>query len=434
MAVSLATIVAAGSAAGAETSQRFPPPDFESSYRPPPLEQPPPRAGAMQYADAAALLAAMGFGAYFLLRRRSRFGVAAVSLASLAYFGFYRHGCVCSVGAVQNVALGLADGSFPVPWPVVFFFAVPLLFSLFFGRVFCGAACPLGAIQDIVLLRPVRVPRWLDAALSTVPYIYLALAVLLAATGSMFAVCRYDPFVPFFRLAGPLNMFLAGAAFIMAGVFVGRPYCRYLCPYGAILSLTSRLTWKKVTVTPDECVTCRLCDEACPYGCISGPVEAAEDGRRLSGAGRLAAAALLLAVFPLASAAAGWFAGPGLARMNRAVALADKLAAAEAGESGGDEEVMAFRSSGADPMTLRLRAAEVESRFRWGTAAAAGLCALAIALKFAWSARKVRKTEYEVDQSACLSCGRCYKYCPVERLRWKEGGGQVGDVSGGRAS
>jgi polyferredoxin len=52
-----------------------------------------------------------------------------------------------------------------VPLVVLAFFALPLAFTLFFGRTFCGAVCPIWAIQDVVLLRPVRVPGWLAGPL-----------------------------------------------------------------------------------------------------------------------------------------------------------------------------------------------------------------------------------------------------------------------------
>jgi hypothetical protein len=52
-----------------------------------------------------------------------------------------------------------------------------------------------------VLIRPVAVPGWLESGLRLFAYAYLGAAVLFAATGSAFIICRYDPFVGFFDWA-----------------------------------------------------------------------------------------------------------------------------------------------------------------------------------------------------------------------------------------
>jgi len=251
--------------------ERFPPPDFESTYQMPTMTQPPPKQAWQEAVDVGVLLGALSLASYFVIWRRNRTAVSWLSIFSLGYFGFYRRGCICPVGSLQNVTLSLFDGSYVLPVTVALFFALPLVFALLFGRVFCSSVCPLGAIQDVVLIKPVKVPRWLGRPLTVVPYLYLGAAVLFAATGTLFIICRYDPFVGFFRLSGPFHMLLIGGVVLLVAVFVGRPYCRFLCPYKVLLSWCSRFAWRRATITPDECIECSMCDGACPFDAILGP-------------------------------------------------------------------------------------------------------------------------------------------------------------------
>jgi len=261
-------LLAAGPAGAVE---RFPPPDFESGYRLPQLAPPAGQVPWRDWLQVAALAAGLALAAYLALRLRSRKALAWLSVAALAYFGFYLAGCVCPIGSIQNVTAGLTDPHYAVPLAVVAIFALPLGFALLFGRVFCSSVCPLGAIQDLVLLKPLRVPLWLQYSLGYVPYVYLAAAVLLAATQSRFIICEYDPFVSLFRLNGTPSLFLWGGGLLALGMFVGRPYCRFLCPYGALLGLCARVARWRVKTTPDECINCRLCEDACPFGAIRSP-------------------------------------------------------------------------------------------------------------------------------------------------------------------
>ncbi len=245
--------------------------DIGGGYKTPPVQHPLPRAAWWQWADAALLAAAMGFSAWAVLRRRRRAWLVALTIACLLYFGFHRQGCICPIGSIQNVTVALVDPGTIIPVTVILFFFLPLAAALLFGRVFCGGVCPLGAIQDVVLIRPVQVPRRLDRILGAFKYLYLAAAIAFAALPAEhrdFIICRFDPFVGFFRQGGPGHMLLLGGAFLVAGIFIGRPYCRYFCPYGALLSLLSRISWRGVTITPRQELDCGLCAEACPFGAI----------------------------------------------------------------------------------------------------------------------------------------------------------------------
>ncbi|MBI5366303.1 MAG: 4Fe-4S binding protein, partial [Planctomycetes bacterium] len=263
----LAFALAGGGAAGAQA--RITPPDFtESAYQVPSPTAPAAQAFAWELLDVALLAAALLFAAWLVHVRRSRRGLQWLGVAAVAWFGFVREGCVCPIGAIQNVAQAAFDPAFTLPLGVIAFFFLPLVGTLLFGRVYCAAVCPHGALQDLLLARPAQVPRALDAALGLAACVYLGLAVLFAACGAGYVICEYDPFIAIFRRGGSVLGLTLGALFLVVGLRIGRPYCRWLCPYGVLLALCARVAARRVTIYPLRCVDCRLCDRACPFGAI----------------------------------------------------------------------------------------------------------------------------------------------------------------------
>lgn len=401
--------------------ERFPPPEFETDYARPTTTTPHPRQDLWEYIDTGVLLASLALATYLVFRRRSRRGIFALMLFSLVYFGFFRKGCVCSIGAIQNVALTAFDPTYAIPITALIFFGLPLVFTLFFGRVFCGAVCPLGAIQDVVLIHPVKVPRWLESGLRILAYLYLGAGVLFAATGCMFIICRYDPFVGFFRLGANWNLLVFGACLLVIGLFVGRPYCRFLCPYGVVLRQFSRLAKWRVTITPTECIQCRLCEDACPFGAIRKPTEPWPAKEYKVARLRLA---LLLVLLPVLIGAGGW-AGyelrGWLAQVHPQVRLAQRIALEENGQIEGTTDASdAFRTTGRPSSELYAEAAQIRGRFDIGGALLGAFIGLVIGGKLLALSVKRRRVDYEADPASCLACGRCYAYCPKEHERLKQ--------------
>jgi polyferredoxin len=330
------------------------------------------------------------------------------------------------------MSLFLFSADYTIPLLTVFFFIAPLVATLFFGRSFCAGVCPLGAVQDITLIKPVKVPTWLEHTLRYLAYVYLALAVWLAAMGSSFVICKYDPYVAIFRRNANLNMVIIGGVLLIIGFFIGRPYCRFLCPYGVILRQLSRLSKWRVQITPTDCNQCKLCEDACPYGAIQSPVpewpEATyrRDKKRLS---------LLLVLLPFLIILGAWLGNslaPLAARTHPTVGLAERVWMEENQKAEGTTDASQFfRSSGETIHSLYEHAAAVRARFAKGGWFFGGFLGLILGGKLILLSLRPRQKDYEAERAGCVSCGRCFKYCPKEqeyRLRKREEIGGMSDT------
>ena len=401
-----------------QTVERFPKPDFQTDYTRPDLTTPAPRAETREIIDIVVLIVALSLASYFALRLRSRKAMFVLMIFSMVYFGFYREGCVCSVGSIQNISYALFHPGYAIPVSVILFFTIPLLFTLFFGRTFCAAVCPLGVIQDVVVLKSVRIPAWLSHSLSLLPHIYLALAVLFAATGAGYIICQYDPFVGFYRFSAPFHMVLLGLSLLVLGTVVARPYCRFLCPYGVLLDWMSRLSRTHATITPDECSECRLCEASCPFDAIHLPDEAQATTHRTREVKRLATFLVLL---PLLMIGNGWIGsrlGGPLAGQHATVALAREIQTENAGlRVETTENTRTFRAAGKPDSDLFREAEAIQGQFVTGGWILGAFLGLILGLKLIQLTLRRKQTGYEIDRGLCLSCARCFAYCPYELVR-----------------
>ena len=177
---------------------------------------------------------------------------------SLIILGFVVQGCYCPLGTFQY--LFLPGGLAFLGWMGLAILLLPVVFALFWGRVFCGWVCPMGALQEILSRIHVpgkpRLPVKLDKLLHYLKYLVLAglVALLtLLAHGSFYEghwpalFCSIDPFHTIFTFFLVGSLWLAGLT-VLLSILLGRFFCKYLCFYGALLSLLSRLRlWRLIT-------------------------------------------------------------------------------------------------------------------------------------------------------------------------------------------
>lgn len=153
---------------------------------------------------------------------------------------------------------------------------------------------------------------------------------------------------------------------------------------------------------------------------------------------------ILVLALPLAMAALGYPAGAALSHFNDKVRLAEIIVAGEpvAAIQEKQEAEQSFAryqdelrerpeiaGAAEGPLTsdqaveiLRDEALGIQRTFRIGGVLLGLWCGLAAAVRMAALGRVPRRKEYEIEQGLCVSCGRCFAYCPVERQRRKDRG------------
>ena len=185
------------------------------------------------------------------------------------------------IAGLMNLKFFLTTGKIPAVHPAAMFLLLSfLIISLVFRKAFCSWLCPIGTISEVLwklghrLLRwNFTLPRWADLPLRSVKYILLGL--FLYAVGSMSATALSNFLSSPYGLIADVKMmyffrFLSNTALItllslaLLSLFIKNFWCRYLCPYGALVGFASLLSPSRVRRDPDLCIDCAKCAKACP--------------------------------------------------------------------------------------------------------------------------------------------------------------------------
>ncbi|MHB9093986.1 MAG: 4Fe-4S binding protein [Eubacteriales bacterium] len=155
-----------------------------------------------------------------------------------------------------------------------------ILISFLFRKSFCGWICPFGFLEELlagvggkIFSKRLAVPRWLDNLLRSLKYILLAFLVgsvfsMAAEAAVSFVDLPYNKIVDIKMLMFFLNISFKGLLvfgfLIFMSILFDHFWCRYLCPYGALMGLAGWLSPSSIKRNGELCVNCRACDKACP--------------------------------------------------------------------------------------------------------------------------------------------------------------------------
>jgi polyferredoxin len=181
----------------------------------------------------------------------------------------------------MNLKYWLLSGEMPRVHPAAMFLLLTFLSMAFlFRKAFCGWLCPIGTIAEYLWRagknlfgRNFFLPRWLDLPLRSLKYLLLGFFVWAISTMSMIGIRDFmqSPYgliadvkmLNFFRHIGETGLIVLGLI-VAASLIVPNFWCRFLCPYGALLGLTSWLSPMKIRRNPEPCIDCAKCAKACP--------------------------------------------------------------------------------------------------------------------------------------------------------------------------
>jgi polyferredoxin len=185
------------------------------------------------------------------------------------------------IAGLMNLKYWISTGRVPATHPAALFLLVSFLAIAFlFRKSFCSWLCPVGTLSEYlwragrqIFRRNFHLPRWLDFPLRSLKYLLLGFFVWAVANMSAGAVAEFmhSPYgaiadvrmLNFFRYLGETAAIVLGIL-VVASVLVQNFWCRYLCPYGALLGITSLFSPLRIRRSEQACIDCAKCAKVCP--------------------------------------------------------------------------------------------------------------------------------------------------------------------------
>jgi len=148
--------------------------------------------------------------------------------------------------------------------------------AVLFGPVFCGWICPFGTVQELLgkagrkifrkrynAILPVR----LDNTLRYIRYFIFALVIYSTACSGWLIFQDYDPYFALFNMFSGevvLSAYIVLGIVLLLSLIIERPFCKYACPYGALLGITNLFRVFRIGRSRETCINCNLCNEGYP--------------------------------------------------------------------------------------------------------------------------------------------------------------------------
>lgn len=396
-----------------EAAYRFPHPEFTTDYTVPESTFQNEISFITDYIKTVLILLFLIAGYWAIYKKRSRIYIFILTILNLIIFGFWLKGCICPIGLIQNISDAVFNNTAISIWYALIFI-LPLFFAAFAGRIFCSTACPLGALQELIFLKEIRVHFVVDKILKFIPYFVLGISIVLAASQAGYFVCRLDPFVAIFRRTALFQFVPLTVIFLLLSLFFSRPYCKYFCPYGVLLKLFSYLSGKKIEITKDNCINCKLCEKSCPYGAIIPSAPTTKPEPYKTGLSRIKKIIMIIPLVLIIASITGFYLGKITAYYHPDVKLYRDI---QDENKFSEPHVEGFLMTGISQEKLFNKAERNSRIIINGFSISFIFIFLLIMIDIILYSKLQNNKEPYIEISDCYTCGRCYDYCPINKTK-----------------
>ena len=186
---------------------------------------------------------------------------------------------LCPFGGVETIYQFATTGTFvqKIHNSAFILMGIGFLLAILFGPVFCGWVCPLGTVQEwfagigrkIFKRRRYNhfIPAKIDRYLRYLRYLVLAWVIYMTASTSTLFFSAYDPYYALFNFWSSelaVDGLIVLGVTLLASLFIDRPWCKYACPYGAVLGITNLFRIFSIHRVASTCKLDGACDITCP--------------------------------------------------------------------------------------------------------------------------------------------------------------------------
>ncbi len=198
--------------------------------------------------------------------------------AGIPFLGSASLHALCPFGGVVTIYQFVTEGTFiqKIHESSFVLMVIGFVLAILFGPVFCGWVCPLGTVQEWFAALGRRlfkkrynhfIPARLDSILRYLRYGVLGWVLYMTAVTGTLVFVNIDPYFALFNFwtseVAVGGLIVLGVT-LAASLFIERPWCKYACPYGAVLGISNLFRVFSIRRQAATCKMCSICDTHCP--------------------------------------------------------------------------------------------------------------------------------------------------------------------------